>query len=139
MTAASAGLMSASIRRHITNSVRAALGSAQASGKLPEVDVDDLSIERPQKAENGDFSCSLAMKLARPMRMNPRAIGQAIVDSLPDSDIVGKVWIAGPGFVNFALDDGWLQFQVDRVIQQGEEFGNSDLGGGGASRSNSSA
>lgn len=130
MTAASAGLMSASIRRHITNSVRAALGSAQASGKLPQVDVDDLSIERPQKAENGDFSCSLAMKLARPMKMNPRAIGQAIVDSLPDSDIVGKVWIAGPGFVNFALDDGWLQSQVDRVIEQSEEFGKSDLGDG---------
>ena len=122
--------MSASIRRQISDSVRAALVSAQSSGQLPTVEVTDLSIERPQRAENGDFSCSLAMKLARPMRMNPRAIGQAIVDSLPDSDMVGNVWIAGPGFVNFSLDDGWLQSQVDQVIDQGDTYGNSDLGGG---------
>ena len=79
--------MTASIRRHIADSVRAALDTAQASGQLPEAEVTDLSIERPQKVENGDYSCSLAMKLARPMRMNPRAIGEAIVAALPDSDI----------------------------------------------------
>ena len=122
--------MSVSIRRQISDSVGAALASAQSSGKLPIVEVTDLSIERPQKAENGDFSCSLAMKLARPMRMNPRAIGQAIVDALPDSDVVGNVWLAGPGFVNFSLDDAWLQSQVDQVIEQADTFGNSDLGGG---------
>ena len=120
--------MSASIRRQISDSVSAALVAAQSSGKLPTVEVSDLSIERPQKAENGDFSCSLAMKLARPMRMNPRAIGEAMVAALPDSEIVGKVWVAGPGFVNFSLDEGWLQSQVDRVIEQENTFGNSDLG-----------
>ena len=122
--------MSASVRRHISEIVRAALDTAQASGQLPEAEITDLSIERPQKAENGDFSCSLAMKLARPMRMNPRAIGEAMVAALPDSEIVGKVWVAGPGFVNFALDEGWLQSQVDRVIEQDGTFGNSNIGGG---------
>lgn len=108
--------MSTSVRRHISEIVRIALDTAQASGQLPEAEITDLSIERPQKAENGDFSCSLAMKLARPMRMNPRAIGEAMVAALPDSEIVGKVWVAGPGFVNFSLDEGWLQSQVDRVL-----------------------
>ncbi len=122
--------MTASIRRHIADNVKAALDSAQASGQLPEAEVADLSIERPRTPENGDYSCSLAMKLARPMRMNPRAIGEAIVAALPDSEIVGRVWVAGPGFVNFELDEGWLRSQVDRVIEQGETFGNSDLGGG---------
>ena len=122
--------MSASIRRHISECVRTALDTAQASSRLPEAEITELSIERPQKAENGDYSCSLAMKLARPMRMNPRAIGETIVAALPDSEMVGKVWIAGPGFVNFALAEGWLQSQVDSVIQQDETFGNSDIGGG---------
>ena len=130
MTTSSAGLMSASVRRHISEIVRNALDTAQASGQLPETEVTDLSIERPQKAENGDFSCSLAMKLARPMRMNPRAIGEAIVAALPHSEIVGSVWVAGPGFVNFSLDEEWLQSQVDRVIEQDSAFGNSNLGGG---------
>ncbi len=122
--------MSTSVRRHISEIVRTALDTAQSTGQLPEAEITDLSIERPQKAENGDFSCSLAMKLARPMRMNPRAIGEAMVAALPSSEIVGKIWVAGPGFVNFSLDEGWLQSQVDRVIEQDEAFGNSDLGGG---------
>lgn len=122
--------MSTSVRRHISEIVKTALDTAQSTGQLPEAEITDLSIERPQKAENGDFSCSLAMKLARPMRMNPRAIGEAMVAALPDSEIVGRVWVAGPGFVNFSLDEGWLQSQVDRVIEQDEAFGNSDLGGG---------
>lgn len=130
MTTASDGSMSASIRSHIVHCVRTALDTAQASSQLPETEVTDLSIERPQKAENGDFSCSLAMKLARPMRMNPKAIGEAIVAALPDSEIVGNVWVAGPGFVNFSLDEEWLQSQVGRVIEQGQSFGSSDIGGG---------
>ncbi len=97
--------MANSIRTEISDLVRAALDAAQNSGALPKDDVEDMAIERPQKSENGDYSCSLAMKLARAMRMNPRAIGQAIVEALPRSEMVGRVWVAGPGFVNFWLDD----------------------------------
>ncbi len=117
--------MTTSLRSEVAQLVRSALDSAVGSGTLPEVDVQDLSIERPQKSENGDFSCSLAMKLARPMRMNPRAIGQAIVDSLPDSPLVGSAWLAGPGFVNFSFDHDWLRSQVDTVIESGASYGNS--------------
>ena len=113
-------------KNEIEGLVAAALDSAMSSGALPDVEIDDLSIERPQKAENGDFSCSLAMKLARPMRMNPRVIGQAIADALPDSDMVGRVWVAGPGFVNFALDGDWLRGRVNEVIARGESYGDAD-------------
>ena len=106
--------------------VAGALDSAMGAGALPGVEIEDLSIERPQKAENGDFSCSLAMKLARPMRMNPRVIGQAIADALPDSDMVGRVWLAGPGFINFALDDDWLRARVNDVIERGASYGDAD-------------
>ncbi len=122
--------MTTSIRRHISDIVRAALDAAQESGQLPKAQVADLSIERPRTPENGDYSCSLAMKLARRMRMNPKTIGEAIVAALPDSEIVGRVWVAGPGFVNFALDERWLQSKVNAVIEAGESFGNSDIGGG---------
>ena len=122
--------MSNSIRAEISGLVRAALSAAQESGALPSADVDDMAIERPQKPENGDYSCSLAMKLARDMRMNPRAIGEAIVEALPASEMVGKVWVAGPGFVNFSLDDGWLASQIDPVIKGGDAYGSSTAGGG---------
>ncbi len=122
--------MSIPIRRRIEDMTRAALDDAQESGRLPQADVEDLAVERPQRAENGDFSCSLALKLARPMRMNPRAIAQAIADALPQRDFVSRVWLAGPGFVNFALDEAWLAAQVDEIIRRGERFGDSDAGAG---------
>ncbi len=122
--------MTNSIRSEISELVRAALDAAQESGALPRADVEDMAIERPQKPENGDYSCSLAMKLARPMRMNPRAIGQAIVEALPPSEMVGRVWVAGPGFVNFSLDDGWLGAQVDSIIEAGDSYGSSNAGAG---------
>ena len=117
--------MTTSLRSEVTRLVRNALDSAIGSGALPDVEVEDLSIERPQKAENGDFSCSLAMKLARSMRMNPRAIGQGIIDSLPDSPLIGSAWLAGPGFVNFSLDEDWMRSQVDAVIAQGDAYADS--------------
>ncbi len=117
--------MTTSLRSEVAQLVRSALDSAIDSGALPEVDVDDLSIERPQKSENGDFSCSLAMKLARPMKMNPRVIGQAIADALPDSTLIGSAWLAGPGFVNFNLDEDWLRAQVEVVIDSEGAYGNS--------------
>ena len=122
--------MTTSIRGRISDLVRAAIDQSQSSGALPTVDVDDLSVERPQRAENGDFSCSLAMKLARPMRMNPRAIGQSIISAIPDSDEVSEVWLAGPGFINFRLRDSWLQAELLRVIDAGETFGDSKIGRG---------
>ena len=118
--------MTISLRSEVAQLVRRALDSAIESGALPEVEVEDLSIERPQKSENGDFSCSLAMKLARPMRKNPREIGQAIVDSLPDSPLIGNAWLAGPGFVNLQLKEDWLRSQVDAVIESDSKYGNAD-------------
>ena len=125
-----------SARREITGIIRRALASAQESGALPQTEVDDLSVERPQNPENGDFSCSLAMKLARPIRMNPRAIGQALIDHMGNmaddamsesasalaggliGSLVGRVWLAGPGFVNFSLSESWLRSQVDAIIER---------------------
>ncbi len=118
------------VRERVSTLVRAALEAAQSSGALPAVEVSDLSIERPGNPENGDYSCSLAMKLARPMRMSPRAIGEQIVAALPESEIVGNVWLAGPGFVNFSLDERWLASRVDEVIRLGGSYGGSSVGRG---------
>ena len=120
--------MRALIREQICDLVRAAVDRAQSSGALPPVEIDEAAVERPQRPENGDFSSSLPMKLARPMRMSPRSIGEALVAQLPESELVDRTWLAGPGFVNFSLAERWLQGQVDRVIEDGDRYGDSELG-----------
>ena len=93
---------------------------------------EEIHLEQPARREHGDFSSNVAMKLAKPAGRPPRELAQDVVDriaaALPEH-VVG-VEVAGPGFVNFRLDDGWLHDMVPTVLAAGDDFGRSDLGGG---------
>ncbi len=60
-------------------------------------------------ARFGDYQSNHAFRLGRALRTNPRAVATEVVAQLPEHPAVAKVEVAGPGFVNFHLDDGWLQ------------------------------
>ena len=93
------------------------------------VDVlDGIAVERPSNADNGDFSTSLALRLARPARRNPLEIAQALAEQVELGDELAEVWAAPPGFVNFRLSDAWLAQQVEAVRHAGDDYGSVDLG-----------
>ena len=98
--------------------VAEALKSAQAAGALPVAGEVDIKIERPKLAEHGDFSTSLPLTLARTMRVPPIQIATAIVDAMPQDEMIGSVASAPPGFVNFTLSMDWLQYLVNIVRSQ---------------------
>ena len=112
----------------LANLVSEALESTQASGSLPAAGDVDIKIERPKMAEHGDFSTSLPLALARSMRMAPIQIAEAIASAIPENEMVGKVEVAAPGFVNFTLSTSWLQSQVDAVRSAGANFGSTTTG-----------
>ena len=118
------------IRDHIEALVGAALEQAQAEGRLPGGSVDGKLVERPQRADHGDFASSAPMRLARVMRMSPMAIAERIVDAMAGDEAVGAVSVAPPGFVNVALDPAWLSRQVDAIVGAGAQYGNVDAGAG---------
>ena len=118
------------LRTEISGLLKTALAEAQSRSLLPAAETDDMSVERPQNPEHGDFSSSLPLKLARPMRKNPFAIAEALAPLVPAHDAVASVEVSKPGFVNFKLSGGWLAEQIDAIRQEGEEYGNSGLGGG---------
>ena len=93
---------------------------------------DSLKIvmDRPKQAQHGDYACNLAMQLAKPMRRSPRDIAQALIDALPASPVVGKVEIAGAGFINVFITTTAKQSVVRGVLQLGTEFGRIKLGEG---------
>ena len=64
------------IKDHIGRLVEQALGDAQRSNALPATPADAVPIERPQNPDHGDFSCSLALKLARPLGMSPMSVAE---------------------------------------------------------------
>ena len=83
----------------------------------------DILVEPAKDKKNGDFASNVAMMLAKPLGKPPRAVAEAIVAALPQSGIIDKVEIAGPGFINFFLAAGALQQVVVDILRAGEAFG----------------
>src|SRR4051812_48261197 len=66
------------------------------------------TVVRAKKIEFGDIQINAAMQLAKAEKKPPREIAQRIVDAVKDHPAVAKAEIAGPGFVNLFVRDGWL-------------------------------
>ena len=107
-----------------------ALRAAQADGRLPNVDVPDIDVERPNNPEHGDFASSSPMKFARLMRRAPFDIAESIVASVETGGILESAVAARPGFVNLRLSAEWLGAQVDAIRQADRTFGGVDDGKG---------
>lgn len=107
-----------------------ALRAAQADGRLPNVDVPDIDVERPNNPEHGDFASSSPMKFARLMRRAPYDIAESIVASVETGGLLESAVAARPGFVNLRLSAEWLGAQVDAIRQADRTFGVVDDGKG---------
>jgi arginyl-tRNA synthetase len=112
----------------IENLVRDALAALPA--ELRPADAAAPAVERTRDATHGDFATNAAMQLAKSARRKPREVAQAIVDALPPSELVAKVEIAGPGFINFFLAPAACHRELLRVAGEGAAYGRSQLGAG---------
>lgn len=115
------------IRESLESVLYQALKAAVEAGELPLIEIPQPSLERPREEGHGDWACTIAMRLAKAAHMNPRAIAQAIVDHLPENNLVESFEIAGPGFINLTLTNASFQAVVSEARQQGSDFGKSEL------------
>ena len=122
------------IRDLIAERLRDAVVALQDAGALPAFDLPQAGfVERPQKAEHGDFASGLPLRVAKTAKRPPMEIAQLLADALAqqqgDSPL-GDVFAAPPGFVNFRLREDWLREQVEAIRAAGDAFGNVDVGAG---------
>lgn len=111
--------------------IESALASLIAQQSLPaDVSSADVQLERTKDRSHGDFASNIAMVLAKPAKMNPRQIATLIVDALPQHEMIEKVEIAGPGFINFSLSACSRQQVVADVLKKAGQFGLSNYGNG---------
>lgn len=89
-----------------------------------------IELTRTKQASHGDYSCNLAMQLAKPLRKNPREIATLLIDALPDSPYLEKVEIAGAGFINLFLKVSAKQQIITNIFQNAGQFGHSDAHNG---------
>ena len=118
------------IRNQVAALIATGLRAAQEEGTLPEFKMPAIVIERPRRSEHGDYASPVCLQLAREAHMPPREIAARLVERLPPAPFVGKVEVAGPGYINIALDASWLAAQVETILTAGERWGNVDIGQG---------
>lgn len=99
--------------------IESAIRDAQTAGELPAFDMPKIEVRAPKKAEQGDYSCAVAMQLAKPTGMNPFDIAGKIAAHLPKAEFIATAEVVKPGFINFRLSEGWLRGQVEEIIAEG--------------------
>lgn len=87
-------------------------------------------IERTRDSKHGDFASNVALALAKPARMKPRDIAAGVIAHLPASDLINRVEIAGPGFINFFLEQAAYRQLVPDILEAGEAYGTGNYGRG---------
>lgn len=102
----------------------------QALAKVASTVDARVELNRPRQTAHGDFSCNVAMQLARGLKRNPREVAADLVAALPASEWVDKVEIAGPGFINFFFKPAVWQGLPAHILARGAEYGRLNLGRG---------
>jgi arginyl-tRNA synthetase len=130
----SAGTDHRPIRDRLANAVAGAVATVAVEQGLELVaDSAVVHLERPARREHGDWSTNIAMVMAKQAGTNPRALATSLVEILERSlpTHVVSVEVAGPGFVNFRLDDGWLHEALAAVLAEGVDgYARPDVGHG---------
>ena len=106
-----------------------ALESLRAEGLAVPDGVLPL-LTRAKDRAHGDFACNIAMQLAKPLGMAPRAFAERFVAALPQAALLEKVEIAGPGFINFYVRESAVFDVVRQALALGERYGRSAHGAG---------
>src|SRR5262249_18504856 len=87
------------------------------------IDVSRVVVEPPRDAGHGDMATNAAMVLAREAKAKPRDLAEAIAARLRADDLIERVDIAGPGFINLTLKEmAWAE-ALRTVLREGEAFG----------------
>ncbi|MER9679492.1 arginine--tRNA ligase [Mesorhizobium sp. M0184] len=93
-------------------------------------DLSRIAVEPPRDASHGDLATNAAMVLAKPTGQNPRALAERLAEALRADEDIAAAEIAGPGFVNLRLKDGFWQAHLTALLGEGRNYGRSTIGDG---------
>ncbi len=104
------------MKAHIQQLLEQTVVNLKQQQILPEDAQPRIQVDRTKDKAFGDLATNLAMMMAKPAKKNPRELAKLIIENLPESSLVIKVDIAGPGFINFFLNPSWLEEQIDVAL-----------------------
>ena len=119
------------LRKRLTEILNQAVGKSMASGDLKLKTLPPIILETPKDETKGDYATTLAMTLASMEKASPRTIAEKIVNHIEDREgIIERVEIAGPGYINLFLNQGYWISVLKEIITLGDRYGQGDIGKG---------
>jgi arginyl-tRNA synthetase len=103
--------------------ISAAIGAAIERGDLVGTIPVTIPLERPKNRDHGDYATSVALQLAKPAGMSPRAVAELLQSALLDLPEVTAVDIAGPGFINITLNRSSQAELVTTILSSPATYG----------------
>ncbi|MFQ6371872.1 arginine--tRNA ligase [Shewanella sp. YIC-542] len=105
------------MKSHIQSLLEQTVATLKQQGVIPADAAPRIQVDRTKDKSHGDLATNLAMMLTKAAGKPPRVLAQLIIDHLPASEHVAKVEIAGPGFINFFIDDNALAKQLQQALK----------------------
>ena len=116
------------MKDQITSLIRQALAAIPAANLPSDATNAAIELERTRDPAHGDFASSIALRLAKAARRNPRELAQTIVAALPASDLIAKAEVAGAGFINFHLAPTAYARELERIAARRRALWSLQLG-----------
>ena len=118
------------MKHHLQELVESALRALRDEGEFSLETLPSVVVERARDPRHGDFATPVALSLAPVLRRKPRDIAERLAERLSGASGIGRVEVAGPGFVNFHLSAAALRGVVGDIAAAGELYGRSQRGAG---------
>jgi len=111
------------LKSRIEELVDDALSRLPELADVPERNSISTTVERARDPRYGDFATNVAMRLAKASGRKPRELAAAIIEALADSELIDRVDVAGPGFINFFVSQRAFHDEIAAVLEQGVQYG----------------
>ena len=117
------------MRNRVIPLLESALLKAHGAGELVTYPLPPVILGHPTNPEHGDFSCNIAMQIAKNERKAPRQVAEILIRHLGDGDgLIAKTDIAGPGFINLFVATAAWQASLREIESAGSNFGRTTSG-----------
>lgn len=114
------------VQNKLKEEIKAAVVKA---GLATEAEIPNVILEVPKEKSHGDYSTNMAMQLARVAKKAPRMIAEELIQSFDQTKAsIKKMEIAGPGFINFYMDNSYLTNLIPTILKTGEKYGETTVG-----------
>lgn len=93
-----------------------------------EIDLNKIIIEIPKNKTNGDYSTNIALTLTKQLKKSPLDIANMIVENIQNNEVIEKIEIASPGFINFYIKKEYLLNNINNILEKKRQYGKNNSG-----------